>query len=129
MKKTKNMDMSPKEYWNYIHSLINIKGLIKLNQKTHDNMMCAARGLKYTNINTRLIDCYNSVERLGAVVQHPDADRPEFQCLEYDLSQLVLEVSKILKNASQLQEHLHGLRMANKTVAKLIKEKEQGNPH
>jgi len=128
MKKKPN-EMSPKEHWNYIHSQRNINGLIKLNQKEHDKMMCHARGLKYANINRSLIDCHNAVERLASVVQHPFADCSDFQCLEYDLSQLILEVSEVLSDAAKLQEHLHGLRMANKTVSRLIEEKEAGNPN
>lgn len=120
-------DMTPEEYWKYIHSKRNINAHIRMDTKEADEALCHARGLAYSgDLSTRGKDILQGMENIRSLVANPERLTGAFQSVEWMLSQIVREATEVITHASHLQEYLHGAREGNKTLVKLIEEREKG---
>jgi hypothetical protein len=128
--KKKPCDMTPREYWKYIHNKRNLNAHVRLNTKEAEEAMCHARGLKYLgDLSVRGTDILQSIGFIKNFQDTPERLPMYYQSTEYLLSQLVKEASELLKHASELQEYLHGARQSNQTLCQLRKELEEGCPY
>jgi hypothetical protein len=121
-------EMTPEEHWKDIHSKRNINGLIRLNLRETNEVMPYARRLSFFpgEISNRGKDILMYLEQIAANESFPEVQPQIYQCLEYHLSQFIKETSEAIKAAGELQEHLHGARQGNQTLARLRKEREEG---
>ena len=111
--------------WTKTHSDENINGLIDLQKSEAAEAMSSARHLGFClGIDRRGADILQSMGTIQANVHRPETQEMFFQATEWQLSQFVREAAAALHHASILQEYLHGARESNKTIFKLIKERD-----
>lgn len=126
MKKTPS-EMTPEEYWKHIHGKRNLNGLIRLNTKEADEALPHARHLAFcVELKTQGTDILRLMEEIKGLCSAPALQPSSFQCLEYHLSQYVIECAEAMKHAGKLQAYLHGARQSNETICKLREEAAEG---
>lgn len=119
-------EMSPEDYWKYIHGKRNLNGHIRLNRKSFQKAIPSARHLAYFgDLSRRGKDALQTMEEIGSLMESPHLQPHAFQCLEYELAELVKEASAILQSAGVLQNYLHGARQSAETLANLNQERRE----
>lgn len=117
-------EMSPEEYWKHIHSKRNLNGHIRLNRKQLKKALPSARHLAFFgDLSTRGKDALQCMAEIESQLENPERQPHAFQCMEYDLAELVKEASEVLKAAGELQNYLHGARQSAQTLATLQRER------
>lgn len=120
-------DMTPEEYFRFIHSKRNLNGHIRIHLKEVEKALCHARGL-----------CWgHSIDHWGKqIVAHledikrgctfPEGQEHYFQCVDWTLAQVIKEASEIIKHAGEVAEYMHGARGGNTTLCQLRSERAEG---
>lgn len=107
--------------------LSNLNGHKKTQLREAEQIHCCMRGIRlYADDVAYWIRGDDTINQVKAcTVSDPENLPFNLQVIEWELSQVVKETSKILKEAGEAIELCHGLRAGNATLVKLMKEREK----
>jgi hypothetical protein len=123
MKKTRPFKIrTPEEEYKYTHSKRNINGHIRINEREAEKALYHARHIDHIgDLSKRGAAIKMRLEEIKKGCKTPLLQSFDYQCLEWELSQLVMEAGEILQAAGKIQEYLHGTRLNNQMLCNLIR--------